>query len=481
MSIRQLFKDSIAYGITGYLTVVAGILLTPLYTRMFTKEDYGILDIFNTWNAFAIAIIPLGIISGIVRYFPDIKDNLYLKKQYLGTIFTTILFMSFAYFILMLLFKPFFLNYISVGSLDEIYYHSVFIVFGSLIFTYMLSMFQTKFQKYKYMTLTVINFLTLSFLGFILVYYFNMELEGFFRASSISLALTMVVGFFLIKSDLYFSFNFTIFKNIIRYTLPLVSVMLLFQATNLISRIIINEFGGLEEIGNFNIGMKISGILKIVFTAFATAWFPLAMAVKNKPDANETYMKAHNLFWVVGFLVTFGLFVFRKELIIFFAPTYFDSYELIGILGIVNFFNTSIYFYSLGLHIMQKTKTLIIAATVSILFNVTFSLLLIPHFGINGIGWGSLIGTIVWVVIQYFFSQKIYFINFNIKYVIFFTSFTFISFCLINWIDSSFVYDFFTGFGIKSILCTILSVFSIIFFKKNGYLSLSFLKKNSHD
>jgi O-antigen/teichoic acid export membrane protein len=413
MRIRKLLSDSAVYGITGYLTIISGILLTPLYTRIFTKEEYGIMDLFNTWNTFAIAIIPLGLIQAITRFYPDFSKDPEQKKNFLGTILSTAVVITLSYFLIMLISKNYFISYVKADNLNEIFYHSLFLVFSGLIFTYITTILQTKFQKYSYMILTIINFLVLSILGFVFVYYYNMRLEGFYRAASITMVLTLIIGFFLIKQEIFFSFDKTVLKNLLKYSLPILSVFFLFQATNIIDRILLINFGNIEQVGIFNIGTKISGIIRIIFTAFSTAWFPLAMSIKNNSDAKETYKKIHNVFFLSGLIITTGLFIFRKELILFFAPDYLESYNTIGILGLFNFVSTCIYIYSLGLHIENRTKYLTRSAIASILANVFFSILFIYLIGTDGIAWGSLIGGIVWVLFQLYYSQKYYFINFN--------------------------------------------------------------------
>ena len=413
MRIRKLLSDSAVYGITGYLTIISGILLTPLYTRMFTKEEYGIMDLFNTWNTFATGIIPLGLISAILRFYPDFSQDKENKKKNLGTILSTVLILSLFYVLIMIFAKNYFISYVKDDNLNEIYFHSLFLVASGLIFSYITTVLQTKFQKFRYMFITIINFLILSSLGFIFVYNFNMRLEGFYRAASLSMIITLLIGCFLIKNELYFSFDKSILKQLLSYSLPLLSVFFLFQATNIIDRILIMEFGNLKDVGTFTIGTKISGIIRIIFTAFATAWFPLAMSIKNNENAKETYKKIHNVFFLCGLIITSGLFLFRKELLLFFAPDYFDSYNIIGILGLYNFVSTSIYIYSLGLHIKNQTKYLTYSAIISIVANVIFSILFIYLLGVDGIAWGSLIGGTIWVLSQLYYSQKYYYIKFN--------------------------------------------------------------------
>ena len=77
MQLRKVFfNDTLVYGVTGYLGLVASFFLTPFYTRILTKEDYGLLDLFNVWNSFFALVLPLGLFTAILRLYKDFKNKI---------------------------------------------------------------------------------------------------------------------------------------------------------------------------------------------------------------------------------------------------------------------------------------------------------------------------------------------------------------------------------------------------------------------
>lgn len=416
--LKRLLGDSFIYGFTGYLSVLAGIILTPIYSRILTKTEYGILDIFNTWNTFAMAIIPLGLISSIITFYPDVKDDPTQRKKLLGTILTTIFFFSFIYAIIMLLFKNIIISYIAEPNVTEIFHHSIFIVIMSLFFAYTKVIQQAKFKKYNFAIIALFNFILLSTLGFLFVYYYRMGVLGFYRASSVSISLTVILSFFMTKKDIFFDFDRIILKKVLTYSIHFLSVFFLFQVINIIDRYILLHYSTIEDVGIYNIGSKISGIIKIVFSAFAVAWFPIAMNIKNNENAKETYQLVHNVYFTVSLVLISALLFFRKELILFFAPSYMEAYNIIGILALAYAINGSIFVYSLGLHIKKETKYLTSSAIISVFTNVISSVVLMKIIGIDGVAWGTLIGAFMWIFSQHYYSQKVYPIKFNYRYAI---------------------------------------------------------------
>ena len=79
--IKILFKDSFIYGISSYVNLLAAFILTPIYTRILSKESYGLMDLCVTWNNFFMLIIPLGLTAAMLRTYQDYKTSPEKKKE----------------------------------------------------------------------------------------------------------------------------------------------------------------------------------------------------------------------------------------------------------------------------------------------------------------------------------------------------------------------------------------------------------------
>src|SRR3990172_2594998 len=82
--IKKLFGHSIIYGLTGVTSNIAAIFLVPIYTRILTPEDYGIIAILRTVMGISIVLFNLGMGSAIFwAYFKAESDE--EKKKVAGT------------------------------------------------------------------------------------------------------------------------------------------------------------------------------------------------------------------------------------------------------------------------------------------------------------------------------------------------------------------------------------------------------------
>lgn len=420
-----LLKDSIVYGFTMNLSILSAIFLTPIYTRMIPDADYGIMDIFNTWNAMISNIIPFGMISVIMIFYNEVKNNPEEKRRTFGSMFMFLVFVSIIFSLLASLFYKMYLNtFIGQSGPREIelFYENILIIVLTVFQSYVLWILRAKFQKYFYLTVSVSNFLILSLGGFIMVYFFKVGLVGFFRASVLALLFSVGVGLYLIRDEVFLTFDFKRFKHIFSVSIHFLSVLLLLKLVDVLGRYFMKEYSpqSLSDIGLYAIGARIAGIIMFLLTAFSTAWYPYALSIKDDPDADQKINKVHDIFFTVCGFIALSIIIFRYELIMFFAPLYKGAYSIIPFLLLTNIFHQTAGLYTLGLYYTKQTKYISYSAAVSMIVNVTCSYLLIRTYGVIGYAIAGLLGVAVWVLLQKYYSQKMFFIKFNYKIVLLF-------------------------------------------------------------
>ena len=59
----RLGKDVIAYGVMGGISSLIGVILLPIFTRVFETDEYGILEIVVTLTTLTAIFILWGVVS----------------------------------------------------------------------------------------------------------------------------------------------------------------------------------------------------------------------------------------------------------------------------------------------------------------------------------------------------------------------------------------------------------------------------------
>lgn len=464
---KKLFGESLVYGIARYASFVAAIFLTPIYTRLLTKADYGIMDVFNKWNAFALAILPLGLFSSLIRFYPEIQDKVDARKRHLGSLFVTLLFLCLIYLILMLLIQPVFLELFvdrAFENINAIYVFSIGIVICQVLFHFCLQILRVNHKSLQYGLLSLLNFAILSSLGFYFIYFSGENIIGFFRASLIAAVVAVIAACFVVRNNLFLHFHTPTTKKMLRYGMHFLSVFFLFQITDLVDRYLIKEHYGLEEVGIYSIGTRIAGFILLATGALSLAWMPRAIEIDEDKDADRIYRRMFNGYVIAGFMMVAFIIIFRHELLRIFAPDYLAAGEIIAILAVFNFLTGFVYVFTIGIQLSKKSWAISISAGIAVIVKVILSILLVERFGIEGIATASLIEVLIWIAIQHYFSQKFRRIPFN-YYILLFILLFYPLTMLTQAIEESERYQI----SMKLIFFGLLSFIAFYFFRKLAY------------
>src|SRR5262249_53203834 len=69
--LRQLASESLVYGLTGVLARFISVFLIPVYTRVFSPDDYGVMSLVTTTMAFVSTFVVLALDNSAQRWFWD--------------------------------------------------------------------------------------------------------------------------------------------------------------------------------------------------------------------------------------------------------------------------------------------------------------------------------------------------------------------------------------------------------------------------
>ena len=66
-----LAKQTLAYGLSGLIVPIVGLITLPIFARVFTKSEYGVLELGTTLLAVALAVTDAGLTAAALRSYYD--------------------------------------------------------------------------------------------------------------------------------------------------------------------------------------------------------------------------------------------------------------------------------------------------------------------------------------------------------------------------------------------------------------------------
>ncbi len=391
---KTLGKDILIYGVMGVVARSVGLLLLPIFTRIFSVAEYGTVDILATFSSLLAMAINLSLPSALARYY-FIKE--YKPAVLFSTLLSVIALLSGVFFLIVWVFADPISLFIS-GEEDV----SLYLLLAALAacfqglnrFSDVMLRMQKRIVAFNSLKIGITLFT--AALSLIAVLVLNLGVLGVFLAGAIGAFADLVIGIWMNRNYLTTKLSLTVLKLSYRFSIPMFPAVFVTWANAQTSRVLLLTTLGLGGVGVFGAGAKVASIVLLFITVFQQAWTPFAMEMLEKANRNLVYEKSMKYYSGVFAWMGLVLTCFAPEIIRVVAPSeYFEAYTVIPWLVGATFIHGTAQLTNLGSIVSEKTGINSIAAWLGFLVNLSLSWLLISRYGIMGAAVGSFIAEII--------------------------------------------------------------------------------------
>lgn len=411
-NIKNLASDSLIYGIAGIATRLMGVLLTPLYTRVYTPEDYGVFGVVNNAYSLIALLMIFSLDNSTARWFYDSEDY-EKRKKIVSTWFWFYLILSVIVGGFFFFTSEFWSQFVSyqpslAGEYIRILAVSLPIAVATVVATKVL-----RFEKRPKSTvvLTFLQALTLIFFNVLFVLVLGMGLTGAFYAKLVAGVLMVPLALVYIKRWIgrLRLLDWDLLKRMIRYSLPFIPASISIWMINLSAVFFLNGKVSDSDLGLFQVAFTLAGFGGIVVNSFQQAWSPFAFSIIHQENAKDTYGKILLVYLMVIGSMTLLISLFSLEVLMVIAtPAYYGAAAIASILVFSGMFSGLTNIADLGSAISKKTAPLGMVYTMSAVVLILLNLILIPRFGVIGAALAACISQLISPIFVFYFSQKVY-------------------------------------------------------------------------
>jgi O-antigen/teichoic acid export membrane protein len=417
--LKQLRKDSVIYGLGGILGKALGFFLLPIYTRIFSPAEYGLIEMFTIIGSLIASIVAMGMDSGQSFYFFKEKEN---GKGARAKIVTSILQWKLAWggvvVVLATLISPFLSSWFFSGRMDWTYFA---VAFGGVLFSQTMrqstEVLRLLFRPWPYILLILAQSVGSALLIFSLVVFFEKGIFGYLIGSTISSFAVAVIGWIVIRDYLDIRrIHFDLWPKLLRFGIPLLPASLSMYVMTTADRWFIQHYHGEQELGLFAVGAKFALLLAFVVETFRKAWWPIAMDAMHSNDGPETYRMIAQGFMGIGVSgAVYLAFLSPWLLKIMTVGAYSQAYPIVGILAWQSIFYGFYLIAAAGIWKAEKTKYSAIFFFIAAIVNLVMNYILVPELGGVGAALSTAFAFLVWIVISLIVSEKLWYIGFPVK------------------------------------------------------------------
>lgn len=370
------------YAIGNLGSKLITFLLVPLYTYFITDPaEFGYYDICLTAVFCLGPIISMQLSEGGFRFLIETKEI--NKQQSIVTFVYKSIFRN--AFILSLL-------GICLSLAVDIKYLGYIISYGIV-----LSFYDVTNQLVRglghikvYMASNIFNAFAIAVFSVLTIVILKWSVPGLFIANLLARITTLIwIEYRIHLLKKYFSpknieINYS--RNILKYSLPLLPMILLWWGLNSNNIFFIKHFLGLEENGIYAVLAKFSGILFILTNIFYQTWQQNAIEQYNSPDRDQLFSRIFNnyMFVLCAMIALFPYFL-RLNYPWLVGTEYQSScqYLFLNSLYVMTFSLSA--FYEVQYQCAKQTSRILPSVIIAFLVNISLNYILTKPFGINGI------------------------------------------------------------------------------------------------
>lgn len=389
---RQIARDVLAYGALAAVARVSGLLLLPVLTRVFSLEDYGVIDLFSVSVAFVAIFLRMALPSAVNRHY-HACDGPEERSRLVGTCLILVAAAGagcsgVAWLALRLALLGGWTLPLAPGI--------VLLGFATASLLALSSVAEAVLRAER----RILHFNAVSFVGtgvsLALTLWWVVSADAglimVFVAQGIGAACGLAFALWAIHRQVALEYAPETAREVLRFGLPLLPAILVSWTNEQVDRLVLVWLSGLGGVAIYAAAAKTALVFQIATTMFRQAWRPYSMTLIDDEDRNAVYrtiLQAYMTgFAILGLVFTAG----SKEIFALLVPeVYGQGIRLMPWLVGSALLQQSIAVTNVGLLVSKQTAQIGAASSLTVALNIAISVPLILHVGIAGAAIGSFI------------------------------------------------------------------------------------------
>lgn len=396
---NSLLNSAIWYTVGTFVLKGVNFFTIPIFTRLLSTDEYGVITIYSTWSAIFAIIVGIGINSTIGSARANLEDDEY--KEYLSsTLFLGTISFAIVSF-LVLIFRNQVSNIIGFG------FNLVIILLFESFFTFVINFVTSVFtfdKNHKSYILSSIM-VTIINVSISVLLITSMSSDKYFGKICGSAISATIVGLVLYIKIILRGRKLISFKHW-RFCLPIAIPLIFHNLSHLVlnqaDKIMLQNMTTEAVVGIYGFTYTIGSLINTIQLAINSAWVPWyydALKLDNKDAIKEK----SKIYIAVFTTITVWFILGVPEVVkIFSSKGYWTGIPLLPII-IIGYYFVFLYTFSSNYQFyIRETKFIAIATILSGLVNVVINAILIPKMGEYGAAFATLISYVVLFLVHYF-------------------------------------------------------------------------------
>ena len=393
------------FTLCGFIQKGISFITVPIFTRLLSTEQYGVVSVFNSWESLLSVLCTLNLFyGGFNNGMLDYRDQ---RDAYTSAIQGLITTITVVWAVLYLLFHTFVERIIGLSSIY------MFAMFLQILTTASLSLWSSR-ERYEFrykgpVFITLLNALLVSVIPIVVILITGRQYGAcakILTQAFITVILCGGVYFYLIYKGKRL-FCREIWKTAFLFNFPLLPHYLSTMVLNQADRIMIDRMVGPSEAGIYSVAYSAAMVLSILISAINNSYAPWIYRKLERREYAGVAKMTNMMFAGIG-LVLVMLISFAPECIALLAgEKYSEAIKIIPPVASSLYF---IFMYQIFANVeffFKKNKFIAYASMSGAILNIILNYVGIHQFGYIAAGYTTLICYVLFGTAHYCFMRRI--------------------------------------------------------------------------
>ncbi len=362
MSIKSLGSQSLIYGAGHVAARGVTFLLLPIYTNIFSLEDYGIISLIYTFLGFMNVVLHYGLDASLLKhYMPADSEE---RKTILSNAYGSFLITTILFSVLLIIFRNNVSGLLFGINLPNITLLVVGILFFDVLWSIHVLILRAEERPVYFSIISFLNVLSTLALNILFVIYLELGIYGVLLSNLITSGVIFLITFpIILKRSSIKSLSLKYWKKMMKFGVPFLPAGIFSMILELSDRYILRYLTDIETVGLYNAGYKLGLLILLIVMGFNMAWQPYFLKKEKEErkyiaDVTTLVFAVLGFFWILLLLWSDTMVKMKFGDFSFFGEQYWEATSIVPIIGLAYVFHAGYLIQLPGVYLDRKSTRL---------------------------------------------------------------------------------------------------------------------------
>jgi O-antigen/teichoic acid export membrane protein len=407
--LRRLAKHSVIYGLGGVVSRILAVLLLPLYTAYLEPSDLGSVGVVVALSAILVTILRGGISSAFFRFYFDSPDPAHRLLVVRTSFWFTMASASVGLAAGLLLAQPI-AELLGLGDQPGLVRAAFVGIWAQMNYEQLTALFRAEERSTAFVAGSLANIAISVLATVLLVVVFEQGALGVIVGNFIGTLSIYAILLAYRHQTLGLDFDRPLLREMQRFGLPLVPAALALIAINFSDRFFLAHLAGLDEVGVYEMGMRVASAMVLLLTAFRMAWPAFAYSIEDELQARRTYAFVLTYLVLITSWVALALGLLAPWIVrLLSSDSSFDEgARVVAILAFAKAAYAAYIVMAIGVGRARRTQFNWVITGAAALVDIGLNLILVPRYGMFGSAAATAAAFVVLFLGMTWYAQRVY-------------------------------------------------------------------------